>query len=93
MQFQIPFQKSLSPIEITFDLIIYVAKKPTKSLKIKNLTGTKFVLQELPSLYIEFSQVDKFTFMYIHDLNTINLHLTLILLCRRNSLPSLIRNK
>ena len=50
MQFQIPFQKSLSPIEITFDLIIYVAKKPTKSLKINNLTGTKFVLQELPSL-------------------------------------------
>jgi hypothetical protein len=44
----------------------------SKSLKIKNLTGTKFVLQESHSLYIEFSQVDK---------------VTLILLCRRNSLP------
>ena len=53
----------------------------SKSFKIKNLTGTKFVLQESHSLYIEFSQVDKVTFMYI------NLHLTLILLCRRNSLP------
>ena len=56
MQFQIPFDQSLSPIEITFDLIIYVANSKILK-KNKNLTGTKFVHQESPSLYIEFSQL------------------------------------